>query len=172
MSEGDVPLLDIPRPCSIEWSSMSGEGIARTCGRCQRAVHDFSLLSTSQIQALMNGSSQWSADRAGFCTRITCGEGRGDRAMSQSYKVNILKTESRRPEIPAAKNGSLDCDFRSGIHSARASQHAWHRNPLIVRALCDLRGCDEERFSTAVPDEPPHSRLPMAPEVNRTIMPL
>jgi hypothetical protein len=58
MSEEDVPLLDIPRPCPIAWSSMTGEGTARTCNRCQRAVHDFGALSARQIQALISDPSQ------------------------------------------------------------------------------------------------------------------
>jgi hypothetical protein len=58
MLEDEVPMLDIPRPCPIAWSSMSGEGAARTCGRCQRAVHDFSILSATQIQSLLSDPSK------------------------------------------------------------------------------------------------------------------
>jgi hypothetical protein len=58
MSEDDVPLLDIPRPCPIAWSSMTGAGTARTCNRCQRAVHDFGALSAKQIQALISDPAQ------------------------------------------------------------------------------------------------------------------
>lgn len=56
--EDVVPLLDIPRPCSVHWSSMSGAGAARSCGQCQRAVHDLSVLSEMQIQALMRDPSK------------------------------------------------------------------------------------------------------------------
>lgn len=58
MIEDDVPMLDIPRPCPMGWSSMSGEGTARTCERCQRAVHDFSILSAMQIQSLLSDPSK------------------------------------------------------------------------------------------------------------------
>jgi len=58
MSNDDVPRLDIPRPCPVAWSSMTGEGTARTCGRCQRAVHDLGALSAAQIQALMSDPSR------------------------------------------------------------------------------------------------------------------
>jgi hypothetical protein len=58
MSEDDVPQLDIPRPCPIAWSSMTGEGTARTCDRCQRVVHDFGALSARQIRALVSDPSQ------------------------------------------------------------------------------------------------------------------
>jgi hypothetical protein len=58
MIEDDVPILDIPRPCPMAWSSMSGEGTARTCERCQRAVHDFSILSATQIQSLLSDPSK------------------------------------------------------------------------------------------------------------------
>jgi hypothetical protein len=54
MTEDGMPMLDIPRPCPMAWSSMSGEGAARTCERCQRAVHDFSILSATQIQSLLS----------------------------------------------------------------------------------------------------------------------
>ncbi len=58
MIEDDTPMLDIQRPCPMAWSSMSGEGAARTCGRCQRAVHDFSILSATQIQSLLSDPSK------------------------------------------------------------------------------------------------------------------
>jgi Carboxypeptidase regulatory-like domain len=58
MIDDDVPMLDIPRPCPMAWSSMSGEGTARTCERCQRAVHDFSILSATQIQSLLSDPSK------------------------------------------------------------------------------------------------------------------
>src|ERR1700722_9362783 len=58
MIKDDVPMLDIPRPCPMAWSSMSGEGTARTCGHCQRAVHDFSILSATQIQSLLSDPSK------------------------------------------------------------------------------------------------------------------
>ncbi|HEY6454681.1 MAG TPA: carboxypeptidase-like regulatory domain-containing protein [Steroidobacteraceae bacterium] len=58
MIEDDVPMLDIPRPCPMAWSSMCGEGAARTCERCQRAVHDFSILSATQIQSLLSDPSE------------------------------------------------------------------------------------------------------------------
>jgi hypothetical protein len=58
MIEDDVPMLDIPRPCPIAWSSMSGEGTARTCERCLRSVHDFSILSSMQIQSLLSDPSK------------------------------------------------------------------------------------------------------------------
>jgi hypothetical protein len=58
MIEDDVPLLDIPRPCPMAWSSMTGESTARTCERCQQAVHDFSILSAMQIQSLLGDPSK------------------------------------------------------------------------------------------------------------------
>ena len=58
MIEDDMPTLDIPRPCPTAWSSMSGEGAARTCERCQRAVHDFSILSAAQIRSLLSDPSK------------------------------------------------------------------------------------------------------------------
>jgi hypothetical protein len=58
MVDDDVPMLDIPRPCPMAWSSMRAEGIARTCERCQRAVHDFSILSATQIQSLLSDPSK------------------------------------------------------------------------------------------------------------------
>jgi hypothetical protein len=58
MIEDDVPMLDIPRPCPMAWSSMTGESTARTCERCQQAVHDFSILSAMQIQSLMGDPSK------------------------------------------------------------------------------------------------------------------
>jgi hypothetical protein len=58
MIEDNVPMLDIPRPCPMAWSSMSGEGPARMCARCQRAVHDFSGLSATQIRFLMSDPSK------------------------------------------------------------------------------------------------------------------
>jgi hypothetical protein len=58
MIEDDVPMLDIPRPCPMAWSSMTGESTARTCARCQQAVHDFSILSAMQIQSLLGDPSK------------------------------------------------------------------------------------------------------------------
>jgi Carboxypeptidase regulatory-like domain len=51
-------VIDIPRPCSVAWSSMSGEGITKTCERCHRAVHDLSALSETQIQSLLSDPSR------------------------------------------------------------------------------------------------------------------
>jgi Carboxypeptidase regulatory-like domain len=51
-------MLDIPRPCPMAWSSIRGNGTARTCERCQRAVHDFGTLSATQIQALLSDPSK------------------------------------------------------------------------------------------------------------------
>jgi hypothetical protein len=58
MIEDEVPMLDIPRPCPISWSSMSGTGTARKCERCRRAVYDFSILSATQIQSLLSDPSK------------------------------------------------------------------------------------------------------------------
>jgi hypothetical protein len=58
MSDDEGLKIDIPQPCPMTWSSMSGEGTVRTCAHCQRAVHDFSTLSANQIQSVLGDSAK------------------------------------------------------------------------------------------------------------------
>ena len=84
MTEDDVPKLDIPRPCPIPWSSMSGKGAARTCERCQRAVYDFSVLSAKQIEAVLGDPSKRVCARMDWKT--------AQRLGAHPLKVFVLAT--------------------------------------------------------------------------------
>lgn len=50
----DAPCLAFV--CPLRWSDLSGDGAARTCGRCFREVHDLSALGPGAAAALLRGA--------------------------------------------------------------------------------------------------------------------
>jgi hypothetical protein len=49
-----LELVDVPRPCSISWESMTGTDKARACAVCGRQVHDLWALTTSEAERLLD----------------------------------------------------------------------------------------------------------------------
>jgi Carboxypeptidase regulatory-like domain len=133
MSKDDVPLLDIPRPCPIAWSSMTGEGTARTCDRCQRAVYDFCTLNVKQIQALISDPSKRICARMDWRTVHRLGANRLNALVALS---TILTTVS-----VAAAAQSTDAPT-TNVTSIRGVIHEKDRplSDVEVRATHEGRG--------------------------------
>jgi hypothetical protein len=55
--------LHIPHPCAESWTAMSGTDRRRHCMRCDKDVHDLSMLTRKEAEAL--------CARAGVCIRIS-----------------------------------------------------------------------------------------------------
>jgi hypothetical protein len=45
--------VSFPKPCDEKWEAMTPAGCARVCGRCDRPVHDLSLHSLDEAEALL-----------------------------------------------------------------------------------------------------------------------
>jgi len=59
--------MDVPRPCSIGWSSMQGSDATRLCAVCEREVHDVAAMTRAEAEALLNDRD------ARICVRLTRG---------------------------------------------------------------------------------------------------
>lgn len=60
--------VDVPQPCSKSWESMIGTARERACDACNRTVHDFSAMTTSEAERLLR---ERSGDR--LCIRFARG---------------------------------------------------------------------------------------------------
>jgi hypothetical protein len=68
--------VSFPRPCDQKWAAMTPGGRARLCARCDKPVHDLSLYSLDEAEALLRRSP-------GACVRARI-DGEGVVALKQS----------------------------------------------------------------------------------------
>ena len=51
-----LPLIDVPNPCPMSWSAMTGTHIVRTCQECGRPIHNLSAMGAAEAEALLKSS--------------------------------------------------------------------------------------------------------------------
>lgn len=51
-----LDILDIPNPCTEDWSRMSGDERSRFCGTCKNHVYNLSAMTREEAEALLSHS--------------------------------------------------------------------------------------------------------------------
>jgi hypothetical protein len=85
--------LPVTAPCDVSWAELDGEGRARMCARCDRTVHDLSMLRLSEVAALV-------AEPGQTCVRY---EHRSDGRLV----MPVASVESATQSLAAALPGVL-----------------------------------------------------------------
>ncbi len=62
-------LIQIRQPCPVDWDSMDDRAAGRFCQQCQKTVHNFSSMTTAQIDRLVTGQ-QRAGDGQRLCVRM------------------------------------------------------------------------------------------------------
>jgi hypothetical protein len=60
----DIDAIVIESPCSVPWSSMTGDDVRRYCGQCRLHVYDLSQMTRPEIRGLLAETN------GNFCKRI------------------------------------------------------------------------------------------------------
>ncbi|MBC9910580.1 carboxypeptidase-like regulatory domain-containing protein [Chitinophaga varians] len=103
-----IPLVvSMPQPCQQPWEDMTPDARGRFCGSCQKSVIDFSILSDSQIVALLSDTSQK------YCGRFK---------KSQLDRL-ILPEQQAASLLPAAV---LSVMLAASVPAAAADNHSQH----------------------------------------------
>jgi hypothetical protein len=92
--------IDIPAPCSEAWKSMAGSERTRHCARCDRQIHNLSVLSEAEIAEL--------ASRADVCVSL---EVKGDGTLVTAEPArDERRARARRVVLTAALTALAACN--------------------------------------------------------------
>lgn len=89
--------LRIAKPCSADWSQMSGDDRARFCGQCQKHVYDLRAMTRQEAEQLLR-------DKGEACVRMAR---RSDGTVITGDCPVGVKSAARRQRVAAVLGGGL-----------------------------------------------------------------
>jgi len=130
--------VSFPKPCDEKWEAMAPAGCARICARCDTPVHDLSLLSLGEAEALLRRNP-------GACVRARI-DGDGIVALKPSRRG-----DARRMMIAVAATAGLLAGSAPALARPERPDGAIAGNinaGLSMRVTATAR--DAQRFRTRV----------------------
>ncbi|MEL6341731.1 MAG: hypothetical protein AAFV53_01265 [Myxococcota bacterium] len=115
--------VQIPSPCSADWSEMTGDDARRFCDQCAKHVHDLSAMTEPEAKALLKTASS-----AGeLCVRYTVG---ADQTIT--FRKNRARRLATAGMVAAGLAAAIPAS--AGIMPADTDEAACAEGPLTRMA--------------------------------------